>query len=141
MHPRFLSFRSGAAIGGALLAAAGVAHADTPAQLLANYAAQARAAPSPERGRQFFATAHGAEWSCGSCHGTPPVQAGKHARTGRAIAPLAPAANAERFTDAAFSEKWFRRNCNDVVGRECSAGEKADILSWLVSLRPAGSVR
>ena len=25
----------------------------------------------------------------------------------------------ERFADAAKTEKWFRRNCNDVVGREC----------------------
>jgi hypothetical protein len=141
MHPRFPSFRSGLAIGAVLLVAAGGAHADTPAQLLANYAAQAKASPSPERGQQFFTNAHGAEWSCASCHGTPPMQPGKHARTGRAIGPLAPAVNAERFTDAAFTEKWFRRNCNDVVGRECTAGEKADILSWLVSLRPAGSAR
>ena len=40
-----------------------------------------------------------------------------------------------RKTDAAKTEKWFRRNCNDVVGRECSAGEKADVLSWLASLK------
>ena len=41
-------------------------------------------------------------------------------RPARPIAPLAPAFNAERFTDAAKTEKWFRRNCNDVVGRECT---------------------
>jgi hypothetical protein len=64
------------------------------------------------------------------------VQAGKHASTGKPIAAMAPAFNAERFTDPAKTEKWFRRNCNDVIGRECSAGEKADVLAWLLSLKP-----
>ena len=49
---------------------------------------------------------------------------------------MAPAFNAERFTDAAKVEKWFRRNCNDVVGRECTAAEKADVLAWLSTLKP-----
>ena len=118
----------------ALLAPA--ADAATPAQLLADYAAQASATPSPARGREFFTTRHGKEWSCFSCHGAPPIQAGKHASTGKAIGTLAPAFNSERFTDAAKTEKWFRRNCNDVVGRECTAGEKADVLSWLLTFKP-----
>ena len=50
--------------------------------------------------------------------------------------PLAPAAHARRFSDAAKAEKWFRRNCNDVLGRECSAAEKADVLAWLNTLKP-----
>ena len=49
---------------------------------------------------------------------------------------LAPPSTRERFTDAAKSEKWFRRNCNDVIGRECTAAEKADVLAWLLSLKP-----
>ena len=49
---------------------------------------------------------------------------------------MAPAANPERFTDAAKSAKWFRRNCNDVLGRECTSAEKADVLAWLVTLKP-----
>ena len=28
----------------------------------------------------------------------------------------------------AKTEKWFRRNCNDVIGRECSRAEKADMI-------------
>jgi hypothetical protein len=110
------------------------AHAATPAELAAGYAAQAGTAPSPARGQQFFTTRHGAEWSCASCHGAPPTQQGRHAATGKAIGALAPAFNPQRFTDAAKVEKWFRRNCNDVAGRECSAGEKADVLAWLMSL-------
>ena len=48
---------------------------------------------------------------------------------------MAPAAHPQRFTDAAKTEKWFRRNCNDVVGRECTPAEKADFISWLLSLK------
>jgi hypothetical protein len=65
-----------------------------------------------------------------------PVQSGKHAATGKAIAALAPSFNPERFSDPARAEKWFRRNCNDVVGRECTAAEKADVLGWLLTLKP-----
>ena len=118
-----------------ILSLAATAQAATPAELAAGYTAQAGAPPSAARGEQFFTTRHGREWSCASCHGTPPTQQGKHASTGKAIAPLAPAFNPERFTDAAKADKWFRRNCNDVVGRECSAGEKADVLAWLMTLK------
>jgi hypothetical protein len=130
---------SGAGLAAAIIIAAaltGTAHADTPAQLLAGYTAQAASAPSAARGQQFFTATHGREWNCSTCHGVPPVGAGKHASTGRAIAALAPGFNAERFTDATRTEKWFRRNCNDVVGRECTAAEKADVMSWLLTLKP-----
>jgi len=45
--------------------------------------------------------------------------------------PLAPSANAERLTDLAKTEKWFRRNCTEVVGHTCSAAEKADFVAFL----------
>ena len=98
--------------------------------------AQAGTPAAPERGQQLFTSRHGREWSCSSCHGAVPAQTGKHAATGKPIAALALACNAERFTDAAKVEKWFRRNCNDVMGRECSAAEKADVLGWLIALKP-----
>ena len=120
-----------------LMALAGAsALAATPAELLAGYSAAAGAPAVAARGQAFFTTKHGREWSCASCHGGTPVQAGRHAGTGKTIEALAPPANAKRFTDAASTEKWFRRNCNDVLGRECSAGEKADVLAWLQTLRP-----
>jgi cytochrome c peroxidase len=112
------------------------APAAEPAQLLAGYSAQAGAPPVAERGRQLFTSRHGREWSCATCHGVPPTQPGRHASTGRTIAPMAPAFNPERFTDPVKTEKWFRRNCNDVIGRECSAAEKADVLAWLLTLKP-----
>ena len=122
-----------ALVAGASLAPANAA---TPAELLAGYSAQAGSAADPERGRQFFSARHGREWSCASCHGGVPTQAGKHASTGKPIGALAPASNAARFTDSAKAEKWFRRNCNDVVGRECTAAEKADVVGWLLTLKP-----
>ncbi len=103
---------------------------------LAGFAGSANAAPDPARGQQFFTAKHGREWSCSSCHTATPTAEGKHANTGKPIEPLAPAANPKRFTDAAKTEKWFRRNCNDVLGRECTADEKADVRAWLAGLKP-----
>ncbi|MBL8304560.1 MAG: DUF1924 domain-containing protein [Ideonella sp.] len=118
------------------LSASFAAQAATPAELLAGYTREAGAPASAERGQRFFTTRQGGEWSCSSCHGAVPVGGGRHASTGKAIAPLAPAARADRFTDAAKVEKWFRRNCNDVASRACTAGEKADVLAWLTTLTP-----
>jgi hypothetical protein len=114
--------------------------AETPTDIQRALEAEARQASpdfggfSPRRGEQFFNVRHGGDWSCASCHGPDPRQPGKHAATGKAIAPLAPAANPERFTVPAKTEKWFRRNCNDVLGRACTALEKGDVLAWLLSL-------
>lgn len=121
-----------------MLLAAGspIAQAATPAELLAGYTAQAGAPASATRGQAFFTGKHGGEWSCASCHGALPTQGGKHASTGKAITALAPAFNPERFTDPAKAEKWFRRNCKDVAARECSPAEKANVLAWLMTLKP-----
>lgn len=115
----------------------GTAHAaDTsPAAQLAQWSAQAGTPGNAARGQTFFNARHGGEWSCASCHGTPPTTQGKHASTGKPIAPLAPAFNPKAFTDTAKVDKWFRRNCKDVLARECSAGEKADVLAYLNSLK------
>jgi mono/diheme cytochrome c family protein len=109
--------------------------AATPADLQAAYSALSATTAIPDRGQQLFTSRHGREWSCSSCHGAVPTQAGKHASTGKPIAPLAPGFNPERLVDAAKTEKWFRRNCNDVMGRECSPAEKADVISWLRTLK------
>lgn len=111
--------------------------ADTsPAQQLNHWIAQAGAPAKADRGQALFNQRQGGEWSCASCHGTPPTAQGKHASTGKAIAPLAPAFNAKAFTDTAKVDKWFKRNCKDVFSRECSAQEKADVLAYLIQLKP-----
>ena len=120
-----------------LLATSACLGAETlPGAQLERFAAQAGRNGNAELGRQFFINKHGTEWACASCHGEPPTQAGRHARTGKPLQPLAPAFNPKSFTDQERIDKWFRRNCQDVLGRECQAAEKADVLAWLISLKP-----
>ena len=73
---------------------------------------------------------------CTSCHTDNPKQAGEHVVTGKRIQPLAPVANAERFTDAGKVEKWFTRNCKEVIGRVCTPAEKADFITFMREVRP-----
>jgi len=118
---------------------ASLALADSPANLLDTYKTQAKAtggaAGDVARGQSFFNSTHGNEWKCASCHGALPTGKGEHAITHKVIEPLAPAFNAQRFSDLAKADKWFRRNCKDVLARECSAAEKADVLAWLMTLK------
>lgn len=69
--------------------------------------------------------------SCATCHGRDLTLPGRHATTGKAIEPLAPSVNPQRLTDAAKIEKWLYRNCRWTLGRECTASEKADFLSYI----------
>jgi cytochrome c peroxidase len=117
----------------------GVAYAETPSSLMAGYTAEAARAtpgftPSAERGQSLFTR----KWSvsqtmpsCVTCHSDQTAAEGKHVVTGKRIAPLSPAVNPERFASSAKVEKWFRRNCQEVVGRECSAAEKADFIQFV----------
>lgn len=127
---------AGVLLGAALLPLGSHAADTSAAQQLAHWSAQAGRPGNAEQGATFFSTRHSGEWSCASCHGTPPTGPGEHASTGKKIAPLAPAFNAKSFTDSAKVNKWFRRNCKDVLQRECSAQEKADVLAYLNRLTP-----
>jgi len=123
----------------ALLLCCAPAFAATPAQLLAELVADAArdgssVTPSASRGEAFFKTRR-SEWSCSSCHTADPRQEGRHIVTGKAIRPMAPAAEPARLTDRARTDKWFHRNCRDVVGRPCSLGEQADVVAYLISLK------
>jgi hypothetical protein len=64
-----------------------------------------------------------------------PSNSGKHAITGKAIRPMAVASNPERFTDPAKVEKWFGRNCKEIVGRACTPSEKADFIAYMSEIR------
>jgi hypothetical protein len=105
-----------------------------PQELLMGYEASSGKS-SPARGEQFFNAKHGKEWSCASCHENPPNHDTKHIVTGKVIKPLSPNTNPERFVDQAKADKWFKRNCNDVLARECTAQEKADVLAWLMTVK------
>lgn len=127
-------------IAGWMLALSGPAAAGSPLEIQGALEAEARQATpgfagfSARRGEQFFNARHGGEWSCGTCHTPDPRRPGRHATTGKPITPLAPAANPERFTNPATVDKWFRRNCKDVLGRACTPVEKGDVLAWLLFL-------
>jgi len=71
--------------------------------------------------------------ACSTCHGTDFSKAGKHRKTHKVIDPMSTRVNTERFTDEKKIEKWFKRNCNDAWGRECTSQEKADFLTFLLA--------
>ena len=124
-----------------ILAAAQAGAVDTPASQLAGWAREAGTpvtAFSAARGEALFRGKHvnsgGEEVGCFSCHTSDPRNPGR-TRAGKAVEPLAPAMTPARFTDAAKTEKWFARNCGDVLGRPCTAEEKGDFLTWLMSIK------
>jgi alpha-L-fucosidase len=124
------------------LAFSNAAMAGPREDVLAQYAVAAKAENptfggfSAQRGKalhnQQFTTGKPETPSCTSCHGTNPLSAGKNA-TGKVIDAVAVSVTPTRYTDPAKVEKWFKRNCNDVLGRACSATEKGDWLSYVMS--------
>ncbi|MFA7318845.1 MAG: DUF1924 domain-containing protein [Sulfuricella sp.] len=116
-----------------------------PEDLLQSYAVQAKQensqfqAFSAARGEQLYhakrAHSSGKSLSCASCHTGNPKSAGRHEKTGKEILPLAPVTNRDRLADGAKVEKWFKRNGQDVLERACSAQEKGDFVSYLLSIK------
>jgi hypothetical protein len=122
------------------LLATGSARALTATEYQAGLAPAAKAEPgfagfSAQRGEAFYRSTHGGDWSCATCHTDNPAAGGSHAVTKKVIKPLAPAANPARFTDAAKIEKWFKRNCNDVLKRACTPREEGDFIAYLLSVK------
>lgn len=73
----------------------------------------------------------GQERSCTTCHTDDLKQAGKHAKTGKPIDPMAPSVNPQRLTDPQKIAKWFKRNCKWTFNRECTEPEKEAFLSYI----------
>lgn len=126
-------------LGLAILTAGPVTAADVVEERLSAYEADGAGPFDAERGKamwtQKFTHAKADKpRSCATCHTDNPRNTGKHARTGKAIEPLAPSVNPKRLTEVREIEKWFMRNCKWTVGRECTAQEKGDILSYLRKL-------
>ena len=111
--------------------------------VLADLAAQAKQADaafsgfSADRGAAFFRAAQtGGDpktAACTACHTDNPKAPGQNAKTGKPIDPMAVSANPARFTVKDDVEKWFRRNCKEVLGRECTALEKGDFITFMAS--------
>lgn len=126
-----------------LLLASIATQAETAQQINQTYVAEAAARqagfmPSAKRGDTLFRqrfTNNDKMPACSSCHTDSPLNAGQHVITGKSIRPLAVAANPERFADPAKVEKWFGRNCKEVVGRACTPAEKADFVAYMSEVR------
>jgi hypothetical protein len=111
-------------------------------KILDFYATQAKAADpafagfSAERGEHLFRSEFSGGKpdtpSCTACHTKDPRKVGQ-TRAGKDIDPMAVSANPERYTDQAKVEKWFGRNCNNVLGRECTAKEKGDFITFMLT--------
>jgi cytochrome c peroxidase len=109
---------------------------------LAVYAAAAKAADarfagfSAARGKAlFFARFHSGKAetpSCTTCHTENPRESGQ-TRAGKAIDPMAASINPKRYADLDETEKWFGRNCRNVLGRECTAVEKGDFIAFMLT--------
>ena len=109
--------------------------------ILADLLAQARQAEpgftgfSAERGATLYQATHTGgkqgTGSCTVCHGKSPQDTGQ-TRAGKTIEPMAVSKNPARYTDKANVEKWFTRNCQDVLGRACTAREKGDFLTYMM---------
>ena len=109
---------------------------------LDRYASAARAANpafagfSAARGRtlhtQAFTGGKPDTPACTSCHGNDTRGAGRNP-AGKTIEAMALSASPSRYTDPAKVEKWFKRNCNEVLGRECTPLEKGDWLTFVIS--------
>lgn len=90
---------------------------------------------SAERGKAFWnaerVSDSGEKMTCATCHGADLRQPGKHHKSGKRIEAMAPSANPERYTELEKIEKWFTRNCKQVLQRECTPREKGDVLRFL----------
>jgi len=111
--------------------------------LINHYATLAKSETQPfsgfdsDRGKELylkkFSTGKIDTPSCTSCHTNDPTQVGE-TRAGKAIDPMAVSTSPERYQTLKKAEKWFGRNCRSVLGRECTATEKGDFLSFMKGL-------
>lgn len=101
-------------------------------------AAQQQTTFSAEAGREFYLqrrTWQDSDFTCSGCHTNDPTKEGKHIETKKPIKPLAPSADPERFTDAKKVEKNFTEHCYDLHDRDCRAYEKANFITYLMSVK------
>lgn len=112
--------------------------AETPQQILDSLTAEAGGSASAARGEKLFrakSSVGKTADSCMACHTDNPKAVGQHIKTRKSIDPLAPAAQKDRFTDPAKVEKWFKRNCQEVLARACTPQEKADFTAYMISVK------
>lgn len=126
----------------ATLMASGV-NAQSPGAILAHYENAAREterdfSADKDRGEVLYYAEQpyrdGKKIACTTCHGKQPTDTGR-TRAFKPLKPLAPSVNPERLIQLKKVEKWLRRGCRDVLKRQCTAQEKADVVSYLISVK------
>ena len=93
---------------------------------------------SAEVGRKFFLvrrTWQSHDYTCSGCHTDDPRKDGRHIETKKAIKPLAPSVNAERFANYEKVESNFKAHCMDLYERDCTSYEKGNFISYLMSVK------
>ncbi|MFA7299201.1 MAG: DUF1924 domain-containing protein [Sideroxydans sp.] len=111
--------------------------------LAAQYEQEARkhnkhAKLSAEAGRAFYVKkvmVDGKDTSCSACHTDNPTKVGQHNETKKAIDPMAISANPDRFSDVKKVEKNFAKHCMDLYKKDCSAQDKGDLLTYLLTVK------
>ena len=116
---------------------ASVAAGESPNSLLDFYASQAKTSDpgftgfSAERGEHLFRTKFSTGKpntpSCTTCHTPDPRKTGQ-TRAGKDIEPMAGSVNPKRYSNQEKTEKWFGRNCNNVLSRGCTATKRVTSL-------------
>jgi len=113
-------------------------YAQTPAflELIKQYQSQGASLADIKQGQELWQQTFqhknsNKDRSCRLCHGTNLKQNGKHIKTGKIIKPLAPSVNANSLTQVKKIKKWIKRNCKWTIGRECTAQEKVNLLSYI----------
>jgi len=106
--------------------------------LLKQYIQQGASSFSAESGQKlWFSVNKGeapfSERSCTTCHTQDLKNTGEHVRTNKRIDAMSQSVNPTRLSDTQKVEKWFKRNCKWTFGRECSAQEKGDIITYIQS--------
>jgi hypothetical protein len=120
----------------AALSLPALAAISTPQDMVKHFEALSGKPADAAAGKAFFLGTHTGGRadtpSCTTCH-TKDVRNPGQLRTGKVIKPMASSMDPARFTDLAKVEKWLGRNCKNVLGRDCTAAEKANVIAWLSS--------
>lgn len=93
---------------------------------------------SAEAGRAFYmkkVIVDGKDLSCSTCHTDDPTKEGKHKDTNKPTKPVAISANPEAFSDIKKTEKEFSKHCRELYKKDCSAQDKGDFLTYLMSVK------
>lgn len=93
---------------------------------------------SAEAGRAFYTkkvVVGNKDISCAACHTDNPANPGKHNETGNPIKPMAPAVNSQRFSSVNKSAAAFSKHCRDLYGKDCSAQDKGDFITYLLTIK------